>query len=104
MSSNSEQKDTERYRVVFDVHAEPESHISTRPEDNGAEFRRFVVEFSSPLDTRLFVRALFNGPTDPNFHCLVQELRDGLQRAENAPDYVSTTDSSSETENDAKTL
>ncbi|XP_034489691.1 uncharacterized protein LOC117793480 [Drosophila innubila] len=106
MNLNSAQKENKPYRVVFDVQAEPESHISTRPEDNGAEFRRFVVEFSSPLDKRLFVRSVFNGPTDPNFYCLIEELRAGLHRVGDEQDYdnVSTTDTSSETEMTVKSL
>lgn len=84
---------------------------------NGAAFRRFVLNVSNPLDKRLLIISLFNGPIDANFRSLMVELNGGLQdvlREEAEADAAkqratrptpanemetgSTTDTSSETE------
>ncbi|XP_023169022.1 uncharacterized protein LOC111598166 [Drosophila hydei] len=106
-----------RRRVIFELAVESEPHISPRPEDNGAAFRRFVLNVSNPLDKRLLIISLFNGPIDANFRSLMVELNGGLQdvlREEAEADAAkqratrptpanemetgSTTDTSSETE------
>ncbi|EDW66173.1 uncharacterized protein [Drosophila virilis] len=68
-----------RRRVIFELAVAPESHISPRPEDNGAAFRRFVLDVPNPLDKRLLIVSLLNGPADANFRSLMVELNGGLQ-------------------------
>ncbi|XP_030567963.1 uncharacterized protein LOC115767778 [Drosophila novamexicana] len=68
-----------RRRVIFELAVAPEPHISQRPEDSGAAFRRFVLDVPNPLDKRLLIVSLFNGPADANFRSLMVELNGGLQ-------------------------
>ncbi|XP_060663602.1 uncharacterized protein LOC132796446 [Drosophila nasuta] len=59
--------------LIFDMVALP-PHPSTRPEDNGALFRRIFIEVKRPFEKRLMIQAIFNGPSDPAFHSLVSQF------------------------------
>ncbi|XP_062140944.1 clumping factor B-like [Drosophila sulfurigaster albostrigata] len=59
--------------LIFDMVALP-PHPSTRPEDNGALFRRIFIEVKRPFDKRLMIQIMFNGPSDPAFHSLVGQF------------------------------
>ncbi|XP_064556320.1 uncharacterized protein LOC135440871 [Drosophila montana] len=72
-------REPRRRRVIFELAVAPEPHISPRPEDNGAAFRRFVLDVPKPLDKRLLIVSLFNGAADANFRSLMLELNGGLQ-------------------------